>query len=209
MYNCIVYKLCNAINSKIYVGSTKNQIGKRFSKHKWDAKKGSKIRVHVHMREIGIDKFYIEILEEKQVQTRQEQLKLETLWQVKLNSELNQRQAYTSEEQRKEREATYCRDNKELINERQKKYHIKNKESDNLRLRKYYRNHKELIKEQKKKYYNEHRQNILEKAKKKISCECGSIVRKYGLFKHKRSKKHLACLEQIKEELKDDALTNT
>ena len=49
---------------------------------------------------------------------------------------------------------------------------------------------KEKIKERKIKYYEDNKEEILEKMKEKVECECGSVVRKDYLLKHKRTQKH-------------------
>jgi len=52
---------------------------------------------------------------------------------------------------------------------------------------KYYQENKEKLCEQRKQYREENR----EKLKEKITCECGCILRRDSLSRHKRTKKHL------------------
>ena len=46
-----------------------------------------------------------------------------------------------------------------------------------------------------KQYYQERKEEILEKCKQKITCECGSIVRKTAIVRHTRSTKHIQYLQ--------------
>jgi len=50
---------------------------------------------------------------------------------------------------------------------------------------------REQLKQQKKEYREKHKEQILLQKKETITCECGSIVTKRHIAKHKRTKKHL------------------
>src|SRR5574343_1118606 len=58
-----IYVLKNTENSLLYVGSTTTYLSCRMNVHKADATK-SNSKLYANMREIGIDKFYIELLED-------------------------------------------------------------------------------------------------------------------------------------------------
>jgi group I intron endonuclease len=58
-----IYKAINTVNSKSYIGKTKNTIEDRFIGHKSDAANGSRTRFHCAIRKYGLDQFKIEILE--------------------------------------------------------------------------------------------------------------------------------------------------
>ena len=81
----------------------------------------------------------------------------------------------------------WCEDNKEYINEKQKKYYEEHKEERNEYAKKYRENNKEKISEKKKKYYENNKE-----LNKKITCECGAIVRKDYIAKHRKTKKHIS-----------------
>ncbi len=49
-------------------------------------------------------------------------------------------------------------------------------------------------------YYKNNKAGWNAKYGVKTGCECGSIVSKYNLLKHKSSKKHLILMEKIKKE---------
>jgi hypothetical protein len=63
--------------------------------------------------------------------------------------------------------------------------------------RQYRINSKEKISEQEKKYRINNKDKINEKQKQKVTCECGRVVSKCGLSPHKKTKKHLDCMEKI------------
>ena len=48
---------------------------------------------------------------------------------------------------------------------------------------------------QRKVYYGTNREKILQKKREKIMCECGSAVRRDYMIEHKRTKKHIAFVE--------------
>ena len=58
----------------------------------------------------------------------------------------------------------------------------------------YYKNQDKMI-EQSKKYYEKNKDKLMEKGKVKITCECGSVVSKYNLCNHRKTKKHHKWLE--------------
>ena len=60
--------------------------------------------------------------------------------------------------------------------------------------REYRARNRESIKAQRAKYYTENRETLITKRKTKITCECGSTVRKDDLARHQRTAKHLAYL---------------
>ena len=78
----------------------------------------------------------------------------------------------------------YEDENKEQKKEYGKKYYIQNKEQIKEQEKKYREEHKEKIKEREKEYY-------IQNNKEKIKCECGSIVNKSSLIRHKKTKKHI------------------
>lgn len=53
----VIYKITNKINGKIYIGQTIVSLNQRWSKHKFDAKKGSKTAIHNALRKYGFNNF--------------------------------------------------------------------------------------------------------------------------------------------------------
>ena len=61
-----IYCIRNMIDDDIYVGSTCQPINKRMAKHR-DSRKEEKnhnMKLYAKMRDIGVDNFYIELIEE-------------------------------------------------------------------------------------------------------------------------------------------------
>jgi len=116
----------------------------------------------------------------------------------------------------KEWSKEYYENNREKISEKGKVYYAKNiekmrkkgndyyknnRESMNKKHREWRENNVEKVKETSKKYrernkekirltQREYRKNNKEKLKKKVQCDCGSIVRKVDLPRHRASQKH-------------------
>ena len=62
-----IYIIKNDLNDKVYIGSTKEPISRRFSKHKYDMKRKHS-KLYKAFEQLGIDCFYIEQLEEIEVE---------------------------------------------------------------------------------------------------------------------------------------------
>ena len=77
----------------------------------------------------------------------------------------------------------YDDDNREHKTE----YYQNNKEYINQQHKQYRENNKEYIKEQKKQYYDINKEKVLEP----IKCECGCIVTRRCLSRHRKTKKHI------------------
>jgi predicted patatin/cPLA2 family phospholipase len=100
-----------------------------------------------------------------------------------------------------EKHKEYRENNKEKIKEYKKEYRENNKE----KIKQYYDDNKEKIKEyyddnkeKLKEYKKEYRENNKEKIKEKITCKCGSCIRKDYITKHKKSIKHQQFIESLK-----------
>lgn len=58
-----IYAIRNKINDKIYIGRS-TDIQRRWTTHLRDARKGSLCKIHIAMRKLGIENFYLEVIEE-------------------------------------------------------------------------------------------------------------------------------------------------
>jgi group I intron endonuclease len=63
----------------------------------------------------------------------------------------------------------------------------------------YYEEKKDEVLEYNKQRYEEKKDEILEKNKEKITCECGCIVRKADISRHRKTQKHKKLLENKNE----------
>jgi len=69
-------------------------------------------------------------------------------------------------------------------------YYQANKDKIKEYNQEYQRANKEKLKEQDKEYRQKNKEKISEREKEKIECDCGSIVCRSAIARHKRSKKH-------------------
>lgn len=153
MYTCTIYKICNTEDDKIYIGSTKRSLSKRMSSHRSESINGA-CKIHIYMREIGFRKFYIEKLEEKEVENRHEQMKLETIWMSKLSPELNINVSYSSPERTKminsRKDKKWREKNKDKISETYKRWCLDNRGYG----KEYYEKNKDRINEYRRSHHN-------------------------------------------------------
>ena len=89
---------------------------------------------------------------------------------------------------------------KEEDDEDEKKngYYYKNRDKKLEYQKKYNKEQGDKIKNYNKDYYQKRRQEILEKAKTKIMCECGCEVQLFNMNSHKKTKKHLRALDNLR-----------
>ena len=180
------YKIAN-INGDVslcYVGSTVNMIERRRC-HKSDCynKNRSKynLKVYKTIREHGgWDEFrMIEIGYAKQL-TLTEAHVIEEKYRVELCAELNGRVCHLTEEDRKKRDAliklNYRQNNKELVREQEKLAYERNRDQKSEHKKVYYQNNKDKIKVD---------------SAVKITCECGCVIRRGDIARHRKSKKHI------------------
>ena len=94
----------------------------------------------------------------------------------------------------KKRLAQHYQDNKEEILKKHKQYRQDNKEKIAQRQKiagsKYRQKNKEKLAQKAKKYRDDNKESLNIKKKAKITCECGSVVRKDQIARHKRTAKH-------------------
>ena len=155
-----------------YVGSTTSH-SKRKSKHKYccNNEKSEKYNLPVYrfIRDNGgWENWNFVLLEDYPCRTKKQLNIRERYWFEKINAILNDRYP---ERGKDEYQKQYYDENKEKISGYKREYRDKNKEQ---------------ISEYHKKWYEEN----IEKQKEKVECPCGSIVRKDGLTRHKKSQKH-------------------
>jgi len=171
--NSKIYKLTCDNPELVYYGSTTQRLSDRLSGHKKNWKYGKTCKSRL-LFDVGNVK--IELLEKCPCNDKEELNAIETEW-IRQNPCVNKCiPGRTMKE--------YLEDNKEKLREQRKKYRELNKE---------------VIREKKKEYYIDNKEKIREKNKEKITCQCGSIVRKSDLKRHMRTQKHIRCLEAKKD----------
>ena len=139
-----IYVIRNHINDLVYVGSTTQSLSKRFSWHKSNrnCKKNKKYIIYQSFDELGIENFYIEIVELYPCSCKEELCKREGQYIRKFDSYKNGYNMRIAGRTQKE----YNQENQEKIKEQKKIYREANKE--------YFINyHKKYIDEQQKLLY--------------------------------------------------------
>ena len=153
---------------------------------------------------------------------------IEEEYRIKLNAKLNSNKCFNTPEQTKQRDyeyrknhkeelaeyyeknkekiAEYNENNKEKIAAQHKEYREKNKEKLAAQHKEYYNKNKENLAAQLKEYREKNKQVIAEKNKKKITCECGCIVNKYLLPRHKQTPKHIKIMEEMVQKINEKKL---
>ena len=58
-----IYKILNYIDDEIYVGSTTETLGQRMAKHRANLKINPHLKLFEHMHKLGVEHFYIELIE--------------------------------------------------------------------------------------------------------------------------------------------------
>ena len=188
---------CTDNNNLIYVGSTIQPLYKRWYEHKQKYNKGGKEYnklLYIKMRELGVDKFYIELYENFKCENIEQLHKKEgeIIRQIAtLNKKIEGRTFKEYYKDNKEKIKQYKEDNKEKIKENNKEYRDNNKEKIKEKDKQYYKDNKEKIKN----YYDKNKEKILDYQKQyqkeKINCVCGSSFCKSKLSRHEKTKKHI------------------
>jgi len=78
-----------------------------------------------------------------------------------------------------------------------KQRYLNNKDKVKGNRKQYYTDNKDKVLEIQKQYRIDNKEKISEKFKQKVTCDCGCIVTRYNLTRHKKTKKHLDCMEII------------
>ncbi len=194
-----IYKITNDFNNDIYIGSTCNILTKRFSHDKAVISTEQQRPLYKLMAEIGFERFRIELIEN---------------YPCKDKYELRQREGHYIREMgtlnvciagrtNQEWSATFRQENKELIKEKGQEYYLQNKEIINQKHQSYYHEHAEDIKKHKKEYRaklsDEKKEEIDKRKKEKITCDCGCMVARSDIAKHKKTKKHIELMREKEE----------
>jgi group I intron endonuclease len=125
--------------------------------------------IYLEMNEHGIENFKIVLVESYPCSNKQELTAREQHWIEQLKPKCNKQRAVADPEYDKKWNKEYYQKNKEYENERCRQYREKNREYLNAR------------------------------KKEKIQCQCGSIVSRDYLAKHRKTKKHQEYLTSLVE----------
>ena len=155
-----IYKILNSETSDIYVGSTCQRLAKRMMNHRTRVNEGKDTLLYRKMREIGIEHFYIELVENFPCESLEQLNKREGEWTREIAT-LNEKVAGRTKKE-------YKQDCKEKISEQGKEYYETRSE----------------------KICAKYRQRYNEITSAKMTCDvCGSIHNKKNKPLHLRTKK--------------------
>lgn len=175
----------------IYVGSTTCELHTRFCYHKSDSKRGSS-KIYKAMRELGVDTFRIELLEEYPCKDYEELRMVERIWQDELNAKYNTIRAYRSVEDIRTDQRKFRQENREKVLLQKKASYQRNRVQRRSYYRQYYIDNRERILERAKLYRVSNRDAINAYKARKILCAyCDINVSSWNMTIHCRSQKHI------------------
>ena len=188
-----------------YIGSTKNDLRKRFYEHKMTSKRNADRKIYKHINNIGWDKVKIVLIEDYKYVNKQELVRKEYEHIIKNKNDkfcLNMNIGNTFDD---EYHKNYREQNKDKIKESNKHYRENNTDTIKEQSKQYYEEHRDKIAEYKKQYSEKNQQKLTEykkqyyeenkqKMNQKITCECGRTISKRQLHIHKQSKIHIHLL---------------
>jgi len=201
----IVYKV-EVNKDDFYIGSTIKKLKERQSLHNNTLKQNVITnKLYEKCRENNITNIICILLEQKEVENKEEIRQLEQEYIKELQPTLNSQSAYTGligltkevyqkeyREHNKEHNNKYSEEWRDNNKEYMKEWYDNNKKYMKEHNKKYYENNKEKILSTKKQYYEDNKEEINKKHKEKINCPiCNSIVSRTYIAIHKKTKKCL------------------
>ena len=171
-----IYMICSNkedITCKYY-GSTIKTLFTRMSAHKSSYKrfmngKCNSCASYELFRQFGIENFHIELVETVNCNSKEELLKIESVY-IRGNDCVNKNNAFNSKEQKlvilkeyREANKEKSREYREANKEKQKEFYETNKYKYKLKKSVYYEANKDLIKEKKKAFYDANKDRCKEK----------------------------------------------
>jgi len=175
-----IYKIVCNITGEIYIGSTIDTLEKRLSNHKVKTKRPCKSKQILDRGD-----YKIELIKDYPCNSLYE-LEEEEAKYIRNNTCINIQIPHRTYEEWRE-------DNKEKLSQQQKNWREDNKEKLSQQQKNWREDNKEKIKE----YYEENKKEINKKKSEKITCECGALVSKQNLSRHKKTMKHIKLTECI------------
>jgi len=189
----------------IYVGSTKSLKDRKYH-HKSNCNNSNRriynSKLYKTIRDHGgWDNFRMVLVEECGDISRNQATIREEHHRLQLNASMNSKKAFSSEDDKKQQQKQYNEANRDKIKEDCKKYYEANRDKIKERRKEYRKANQDKIKEQDKKYREASRDKrkeyekanrvkINEQKKEKVTCECGCVVSREFLSKHKKTTKH-------------------
>ena len=175
-----IYQIRNTEDDEVYVGSTCTTLTKRFSNHKSDSNRMKKTNCHVykHMNALGVEKFYIELIEDFPCENKTQLTAREGVF-IRDRGTLNMLIAGRTPKE-------YYQNNKVIIAKKSKvKYDEQIKDAE-------YRDHRNNLQTARRELNPEKQReiNAMYGRHDKCECECGGKFTRHHKSTHEKSKKH-------------------
>jgi hypothetical protein len=180
----VIYRIYDNTNGNIYYGSTIQSLSNRMAAHRTKYKMWLK-GIHHYGKSFDILKngdYDYNIVEEVECENKYELHNRERYY-IENNECINKCIPTRTDKE-------YYKDNKVKIKVYRKEYCKKNINKILEKAKEYRKDNKDKIKEYKKQYNKDNKDKIKEYNKEKITCDCGCIITKNYLTKHKKTKKH-------------------
>ena len=124
-----IYSDLDELEGQEYIGSTAEPtLARRMGKHRADAKSGKTSRLWSTMRQLGIENFYIELVEQYPCNSKDELRQRENQVIRERQPVWNQRGAYQTAEEKREYNSNYQKTNRARYNQLSKKHQKKIKD---------------------------------------------------------------------------------
>lgn len=176
-----IYRINNDIDDEFYVGGTTQTLSKRFGDHKLTATTKPNRKIYNHMNSLGADHFRIVLIEQIEVESKEQLRKKEDEYIRLLKPKLNMINSVLNIDELYQKNKVYKKVNKESIAKVVKKYAC---------------DHKEEIAQYKQEYATVHKDKLDEYRKAKVDCECGGKYTYCGKSQHLKSKIHREFINQ-------------
>tara|TARA_R110000868_G_scaffold89353_1_gene248764 strand:+ start:326 stop:964 length:639 start_codon:yes stop_codon:yes gene_type:complete len=142
----------------------------------------------------GWDNWRMIEIESRLVKDKREAERIEQEWIEKFEADMNSHKAFggeTIEEYRKQ----YRIENADKIKEYLKQYYLENADAFKEYNKQVRLDNHEKIRHREKRYRLENNDKVKEKANEKVACECGFIISRSNLARHKKSPNHAELME--------------
>jgi len=178
-----IYRIRNTQTNDLYIGSTTQRLCGRMGGHRQDARRNIDYPIYKKMKELGIDNFYIELIEDYPCDTRHDLEIREGEWIVKESPSLNR---YTAARTHKQ----WYQDHKEQHNRTCKQYRETHKEQLQQKSSEYRHKNHEIIKQKKQEWYKKNKDYIINKQGQLYTCECGATLTVGKKARHEKTINH-------------------
>ena len=226
-----IYRIWDKGYNKCYIGSTCEELSRRFSSHKRDYKRGAidKTKYSTSWQlfdEYGVENCIIELIEKFPCNSKEELHAREGNHQreidcVNKNIAGRSLRQYNEDEKDKIRcnRKQYYENNKEVILQRNREYRQQNNEHIKEQRQNYYQekeklkqsavkkycNNLEERKEKSNEYYKNNKLKILSQWKEPWTCDCGTTLTKKHKSRHLKSLKHQQYINQASQQTPENS----